>query len=133
MTHARFGVWLNNAVKDSTFENIRIFGNGHTAVFFGEGTMERLSFRGIRYDEDVKPHADDKDIIIEWNNTESHGLNAVYFNGTKVRDVEFSDMRVASSIDNVFAGHGEGNLAITNVKTDGKKLENLVGINITGK
>ena len=134
MTHARFGIWLNNAVKDSTFENIRVFGNGHTAVFFGEGTMERLSFTGIRYDEDVKPCEEDKDIIIEWNNTESHGFNAVYFNGTKLRDVEFSKMRVATSIDNVFAGHGEGDLICTDVKTEGKAIEkNLDGIKIAEK
>ncbi len=129
MTHARFGIWLNNAVKDSSFENIRVFGNGHTAVFFGEGTMERLTFKGIRYDEDVKPHADDKDIRIEWNNTESHGLNAVYFNGTKVRDVEFSDMRLASSLDNVFGGHGEGNVICRNIDSSGvKNFENVDGI-----
>ena len=45
-----------------------------------------------------------------------------------MRDVEFSKMRVASSIDNVFRGHGEGNLICADVKTEGKTIENLDGI-----
>ena len=132
MTHARFALWLNNAVKDSTFENIRIFGNGFTSVFFGEGTMENLSFKGIRYDEDVKPQKADEHIVIDWNKTESKGLNAVYFNGTKLRNVEFYDMRVASSLDNVFGGHGEGDVKCRNVDSSAlKSFENVSGINIS--
>ena len=132
MTHARFALWLNNAVKDSTFENIRIFGNGFTSVFFGEGTMENLSFKGIRYDEDVKPQKADEHIVIDWNKTESKGLNAVYFNGTKLRNVEFYDMRVASSLDNVFGGHGEGGVKCRNVDSSAlKSFENVSGINIS--
>ena len=50
-----------------------------------------------------------------------------------MRDVEFSKMRVAASIDNVFRGHGEGDLICTDVKTDGKSIENLDGIKIAQK
>ena len=132
MTHARFALWLNNAVKDSTFENIRVFGNGFTSVFFGEGTMENLLFRGIRYDEDVKPVNADEQIVIEWNNTESRGLNAVYFNGTSVRNVEFCDMRVPASLDSVFGGHGNGDVKYYNIASSANKsFNNTSGIDIS--
>jgi hypothetical protein len=134
MTHARFALWLNNAVKDSVFENIRVFGNGFTSVFFGEGVMENLSFRGIRYDEDVKPVKGDEHVVIEWNNTESKGLNAVYFNGTSVRNLEFSDMRVASSLESVFGGHGTGNIICRNVdKTLTESFSAVSGIEVAEK
>ena len=134
MTHARFALWLNNAVKDSTFENIRVFGNGFTSVFFGEGTMENLLFRGIRYDEDVKPIKSDEHIVIKWNNTESRGLNAVYFNGTKLRNVEFCDMRAAKSLESVFGGHGNGEIICRNVdKSLTESFVNLSGIEVLEK
>lgn len=134
MTHARFALWLNNAVKDSVFENIRVFGNGFTSVFFGEGVMENLSFRGIRYDEDVKPVKGDEHVVIEWNNTESKGLNAVYFNGTSVRNLEFSDMRVAGSLESVFGGHGTGNVICRNVdKTLTESFSAVSGIEVAEK
>ena len=37
MTHARYGLFLNNTLLDSSFDNIRMFGNGYAAAYFGEG------------------------------------------------------------------------------------------------
>ena len=108
MTHARCGLFLNNTLLDSSFDNIRMFGNGFAAVYFGEGEMENLRFTNISYDKTAKPLKEDEHIFIEWNNTKSDGFSCVQANGTKFTEVCFDNMRVGAGMESVFGGHGEG-------------------------
>ncbi|MBR5271089.1 MAG: hypothetical protein IKV64_02780 [Clostridia bacterium] len=64
MTHSRFALWINNTLQDSSFDNIRVFGNGFMAVYFGEGKVENLKFSNISYDRDCKPLQGDEHIYI---------------------------------------------------------------------
>ena len=118
MTHARYGIWINNALQDSTFDNIRMFGNGFMAVYFGEGEVENLQFSNIFYDKDCKPLKEDEHICIDWNNTRSDGFSCVYFNGTSVKNIRLRNMRCASGMDSVFGGHGTGNVICENIQHD---------------
>ena len=78
MTHARYGLFLNNTLLDSSFDNIRMFGNGFAAVYFGEGEMENLRFTNISYDKTAKPLKEDEHIFIEWNKLCAGKRNQVY-------------------------------------------------------
>ena len=134
MTHARFGIWINNTLQDASFDNIRMFGNGFTAIYFGEGNAKNVRFSNISYDQDCKPLEADKDISIGWNNTESHGFSCVYFNGTNVDNVRFERMRCAAGMDSVFGGHGTGNVVCENIQHNQiDLLSNAQGINIRTK
>lgn len=109
-THARFAVWLNNTVQNSSFKNIRLLGNGFMAVYFGEGVMENLHFSGIYYDSDCRPLACDEVIDIPWNNTHSEGFSCVYLHGTALKNVWFSDMHCAAGFRSVVGGSGSGSI-----------------------
>lgn len=129
MTHARYAIFLNNTVLDSSFDNIRLFGNGYMAVYFGEGEMERLRFSNISYDKNACPHKDDEHIYIDWNKTRSDGLSCVYFNTTKVLGIEFDGIHCAKGITSVFGGNGEGIVSCSRVvKNDVTLLTNAQGI-----
>ena len=119
MTHARYAIFLNNTVLDSSFENIRLFGNGYMAVYFGEGEMERLRFSNISYDKNARPHKDDEHIYIDWNKTRSDGLSCVYFNTTKVSDIEFDGIHCAEGISSVFGGNGNGTVTCSRIIKNG--------------
>lgn len=108
MTHARYALYLNNTVTDSSFDNIRIFGNGFMCAYFGEGEYENLHFSNVFYDRNAKPHKEDEHIFVEWNNTKSDGFSCVYFNDADVKDVSFDNMYLSENIDSVFSGNGEG-------------------------
>ncbi len=132
MTHARFALWLNNSLQDSYFDNIRLFGNGFMAAYFGEGEMENVRFSNIFYDKDCHPHKDDEHIVIAWNNTESKGLSAVYFHGTNVKNIVFKDVYCGGNMDSVFGGEGSGNVVCENVNYDQiSTFNSCTGINIT--
>lgn len=129
MTHARFAVWVNNTLTDSCFDNIRVFGNGHIAAYFGKGQVENVRFSNISYDRNTKPLPSDEHIYIEWNDTTAEGYSVIYFNGTKVKDVTFENLNCGKFIDCVAKGFGEGEISLKSVKTD-KKLSDLKGINV---
>ena len=134
MTHARFALWINNTLQDSSFDNIRLFGNGFAAAFFGEGHMENIRFRNISYDKDCKPLPDDGHIRVDWNNTASDGYSCVYFNGTDVENISFENMQCAGGMDSVFGGHGTGKIRCADIRHDRiNTLSTLSGIKIGQK
>ena len=124
MTHSRFAVWINNTLQDSTFDNIRLFGNGYMAAYFGEGEVENLSFRNISYDKTTKPLKDDENIYIDWNQTESKGYHNIYFNGTKVKNVRFDNFRPCENMDSIVGGFGSGKLDVN--FADGESKEYVI-------
>ena len=133
MTRSRFAVALNNTLTDSTFENIRLFGNGYMAAYFGKGEFENISFNNVRYDRDTAPHKDDEKIFVEWNGTETHGYNCIYFNGAKVENVEFNGLYPNGNIPVVFGGYGEGEIKCSNVNSNGLTMSELQGIKLSDR
>lgn len=133
MTRSRFAVALNNTLTDSTFENIRLFGNGYMAAYFGKGEFENVSFNNVRYDRDATPHKDDENIFVEWNGTETHGYNCVYFNGANVENVEFNGLYPNGNIPVVFGGYGEGEIKCSSVNSNGLTLSELQGIKLSDR
>ena len=131
MTHARYGLFLNNTLMDSSFDNIRMFGNGFAAVYFGEGNMENLRFSNITYDKDCKPLKEDEHIYIEWNNTKSDGFSCVHANETEFEDVTFDTMRACRGMESVFGGHGKGKIKAKEITMyDDTVLSDAKGIEI---
>ena len=133
MTHARYALFLNNTLLDSSFDNIRLFGNGYAAAYFGEGTMENIRISNVAYDKDCRPLPADEHIFIEWNNTRSDGFACFQFNETHVKNLEISNVRCAGGMDAVFGGKGSGNVNYCNISHDEiKNLSMAEGIKVTG-
>jgi len=133
MTHARYALFLNNTLLDSSFDNIRLFGNGYAAAYFGEGTMENIRISNVSYDKDCRPLPADEHIYIEWNNTRSDGFACFQFNETHVKNLEISNVRCAGGMDAVFGGKGHGSVTCRNVSHDEiKTLSTAEGITVTG-
>ena len=133
MTRSRFAVALNNTLTDSDFENIRLFGNGYMAAYFDKGEFENISFNNVRYDRDTAPHKDDENIFVEWNGTETHGYNCIYFNGAKVENVEINGLYPNGNIPVVFGGYGEGEIKCSNVNSNGLTMSELQGIKLSDR
>ena len=133
MTHARYGLFLNNTLLDSSFDNIRMFGNGFAAVYFGEGEMENLRFTNISYDKDCKPLKEDEHIFIEWNNTKSDGFSCVHMNGTKMQEVSFDNVRAGHGMESVFGGHGTGTIDASRITTyENTVITTAEGVEVKG-
>lgn len=125
MTHARFAIEVNNTLLDSSFENIRMFGNGYMAAYFGEGQIENIHLRNITYDCDCHPMPEDEHIYVEWNKTRTDGYHCIAFNGTKVKNLNVDGLYCATEgnmMAAVFGGHGSGNIRARAVQHDAVSL-----------
>ncbi len=118
MTHARYALFLNNTLSDSSFDNIRLFGNGFMAVYFGEGKVENVRFSNITYDKAWKLLPSDEHIYIDWNQTKSDGFSCVYFNGMETENVLFENMRCGFGMDSAFGGQGKGTVMCKKIQHD---------------
>jgi len=124
-------VRLNGDSVNATFDNIRVFGNGHMAAYMGEGTVENVKFSNIHYDKTAKPHPDDEHIYVEWNQTRSDGFHAVGFNKTNVKNVSFDGIELnGSGMESVFGGNGCGTVEYSRVKAGNAVLSTLEGIEL---
>jgi len=131
MTHARYGVFINNTLLDSSFENIRMFGNGFVATYFGEGQIENVRFSNVTYDKDCRPLPSDEHIFVEWNHTKSDGFSCVYCNGTKMTNVAFRDIACYGGMDSVFGGCGSGSITCSGVCTENiAQISSMDGIQV---
>ena len=133
MTHARYGLFLNNTLLDSSFDRIRMFGNGYAAAYFGEGDFENITISNVSYDKDCRPLPEDEHIFIEWNNTKSDGFACFQFNETNVKNLEVSNIQCAGGMDSVFGGKGSGCVTCRNVRRhEIPVLSCAEGIEVTG-
>lgn len=130
MTRARYAVCINNTLMDSVFENIRLFGNGYMAAYFGKGTVENVKFLNIRYDQEALPHKGDENTYVEWNGTETKGYNVVYFTGTDVKNVEFENVSPNGYIPTAFGGFGSGEIKCKNIESSGLTFSKIDGITV---
>lgn len=135
MTHARFAIEVNNTLMDSTFENIRIFGDGYMTAYFGKGKIENVHLRNVTYDRDCQPKAEDEHINVEWNNTQTDGYHCVAFNGTSVKNLVVDGLYCSTEgnkMSAVFGGHGSGNVYIKGIQYESVPLLSEVeGIELT--
>lgn len=106
-THAQSAITVCNTLYDSCFENIRLFGNGFRAVLFNNGDVKNVTFRDITWTENCRPHPEDKQVDIEWNDTHTKGLSAVSFSGTKARNLRFTGMTTGYGLESIFGGYGD--------------------------
>ena len=114
-THAQHAVTIANTLHDSLIENIRMFGNGFRAVFFNNGDMRNITFRDLIWTRNCRPHPEDEEIDIEWNDTHSRGFSAIHFSGTTARDIHFENVVTGHGLQTVFGGCGDVKLTAEKV------------------
>ena len=119
MTHARFAIQISNTLMDSTFENIRIFGNGYMAAYFGEGHVENIHFHNVTFDRTSHPIAEDEHIHVEWNNTKVVGYHCFAFHNTNVINMTVDGLTCATEnnpMKSVFGGTGHGSVSVSRLQ-----------------
>ena len=114
-THAQSAVTVANTLYDSTFENIRLHGNGFRAVLFNNGTVKNVTCRDVAWTDDCRPHPEDRVVDIRWNATHTEGLSAFHFCGTEAENLTFSGITAGHGLECVFGGSGKGTIRADHV------------------
>lgn len=118
----RTAIRVSNALSNAVFENVQIYGEGGTAVYFGEGNVKNITVSNIGYPLCHAPRLTDD------NRSENHfnqqhnppqladrKLCAVYFKETEAENVIFRDIFASDKLSAVFGGNGKVSMKAENV------------------
>ena len=125
----RTAVRASCALSNAVFENIQIYGEGGTAVFFGEGEMKNITVLNIGYPLCHSPNdTDDNRLEKHYNQIDvaetraDRKLCAVYFNETNAENIIFRDIYASDKLTAVFGGNGSVKMKAENVVRQSETL-----------
>jgi len=135
------GVCLSCTARDVLIDNLRMYGQGGTAVYVAQGPMRNIRMRDI-YCTTQTDDAFDNRRYEDWN-----GINkdydvlpdrqscAVYFKDSDVEDFVIRDLHVGDGFTSVFGGYGKVKATFSDlVKENPDTPLNLgVGVEVTKK
>lgn len=107
-SHARYGVTVSCTLCDAVIENVQMYGDAISPVYFGPGSYECISVREIGYARNAHPQPRDFAVSDDERRYGSRygydQIAAVYFNGSKATGLRFDGVRANACIPAVFGG-----------------------------
>ena len=121
-SRARTAIRASCALSNAVFENIQIYGEGGTAVYFGEGVMKNIRISDIGYPLYHLP------CVTDDNRAENHynqrknpqeaadrKLCAVYFKQTDAQNILVRNLYASDKLTAVFGGDGSVSMKGENI------------------
>lgn len=135
------GVCLSCTAKDVLIDNVHLYGQGMTGVYFAQGPIRDVHVRNISYAENAALHPEWDDRLIE---CELEGFekdvaalpqrqaSAVYFKNSDIEDVSFENISAGKNNTAVFSGFGKVNAVASGIIKGREDLpiNGGVGLNI---
>lgn len=108
VTRARFGCYIANTLCDSYFENIQMFGDGGTGIYFNGCELENVTVNGLCYGTLTSPDRSDLDYVSKFHRVTLDSISAVYFKDCiSAKNLRFCNLRTAKEMDYAFGGNSE--------------------------
>ena len=123
VTRARFGCYIANTLCDSYFENIQMFDDGGTGIYFNGCELENVTVDGLCYGTLTSPSREDLNYVSKFHRVTLESISAVYFKDCKsAKNLRFRNLRTAKEMDYAFGGNSEidviaENLVLQNEET----------------
>ena len=124
------GIKANCALSNALFDNIQIYGDGGTGVFFGEGEVKNITVKNIGYSPVHKPKPnDDNREENHWNSgpgkldpVPDRKVCAVYFKETNAKNIVFENIHASENLTAVFGGNGNVVMKATNIVRESESV-----------
>ncbi len=133
-SRARMAVRIACALSCSVVEDVKVYGDGGTAVFFGEGEVRNLVLRDLRYPMNHRPNPlDDNRLENHYNQQPPHDpdpsreLCAIYFKDTAAENLIVSNLFVSDKLTAVFGGKGRVRMKAENICFNASPIEMYSG------
>jgi len=129
-SRARTAIRVSNALNNAHFENIQVYGDGGSGVYFGEGTVKNITIKNVGYSMAHTPcPTDDNRIEGPYNNRTKKNdpisydrkLGVIYFKETTAENITFDNIRASANNTAVFAGNGHVTMSATNIIRENQK------------
>jgi polygalacturonase len=130
-TRARFGCYIANTLCDSYFENIQMFGDGGTGIYFNGCELENVTVNGLCYGTLTSPDRSDLDYVSKFHRVTLDSISAVYFKDCiSTKNLRFENLRTAKEMDYAFGGNSEISLIAENTvfQNESTKLSSMAKV-----
>lgn len=139
VSKGRMGIKADTALSGALFDNIRMYGEGGSAVHFGDGEIQNVVVSNVIYAPNVRAKdTDDNRNEGPWNGVNQSELKpipdrevcAVYFKNVKADNIVVSNLMASENLTAVFGGDGYANVRASNVICYGENTPLNIGPNI---
>lgn len=124
----RTGIRVSCALSNAVLDNVQIYGDGGTGIYFGEGTVKNIRVSNVGYSLCHEPRPTDD------NRRENHftqqpvveadpnrELCAVYFKETEAENILFRNIHASDRLTAVFGGTGHVRMKAENIVRESEK------------
>jgi hypothetical protein len=108
ITHARFAVFISCTLQDSYINNIQLFGDAGTGVFFNTGVMRNIRISDLHYGMNCETI---ETLMDTGKAYKFDKLCALYFNGSDCKELSVHGVTAGRSLAAVFGGSGNVSLS----------------------
>lgn len=123
ISRGRLGVKVGCALDNAVIDNVQIFGDGGTAVHFGEGTVKNVRISNIGYPVNHAPRDIDDNRAEKGVSNLDYSLQpkadrklcAIYFKETQAENIVVSNVFAGKKLTSVFGGDGNVSLIANNI------------------
>ena len=130
ITRARVGIRASCALDNVLIDNVQVFGDGGTAVHFGEGVVKNVRVSNIGYafkhaPRDIDDNRKEKGLSNMDYRLEpcaDRKLCAVYFDETQAENIVVTNMFAGKNLTSVFGGTGNVSLIANNIIREDAKV-----------
>ena len=123
VSRGRLAIKAGCALDNAVIDNVQIFGDGGTAVHFGEGTVRNISISNIGYPVNHAPRDIDDNRKEKGISNMDYSLQpcadrklcAIYFKETQAQNIVVSNVFAGKKLTSVFGGDGNVSLIANNI------------------
>ncbi|HCS72341.1 MAG TPA: hypothetical protein DIW17_00500 [Clostridiales bacterium] len=140
VSQGRIGIKADCALCGGLFDNIRMYGKGGTAVYFGDGEIKNVVISNIIYPPNLFPNETDDNrregpYNQEWDvkHEPDREICAVYFKNVTAENIVVDNLMAGENLTSVFGGNGKADVRTSNVIRYGVNTALNTGEQITLK
>jgi len=124
VAQGRVAIKADSGLCGALFDNIRVYGQGGSAVHFGDGEIRNVVISNVIYPANVMPNAaDDNRREGPWSKLSEKDLTelpdreicAIYFKNVKAENIVVNNLMAGEHLTAVFGGNGEAKVKASNV------------------
>ena len=124
VSQGRIGIKADSGLCGALFDNIRMYGQGGSAVHFGDGEIRNVVISNVIYPANITPKAsDDNRKEGPWNSQSEKDLAelpdrevcAIYFKNVTAQNIVVTNLMAGENLTAVFGGNGKAKVQASNV------------------
>ena len=116
ITRGRFGAYIADSLSDSTFDNLKLYGDAGIGMYFNTCKLKNVKVRDLCYDITAEAPDSDKPYEERFHRVKIDELNAVHFHDCVGDNLVFDGLITGKKLTHVFGGNSPLTLQVSGLE-----------------